>query len=84
MLHDLLNNKALPVQVNQMVENKERDRILAWLSPLNFGPRLSDMLERRQEGTGTWLLKSQLFTDWLKGNFRTLWCPGMRKYTRCE
>ena len=68
------------MQVNQMVENEERDRILTWLSPLNFGPRLSDMLDRRQEGTGTWLLESQLFTDWLEGHFRTLWCPGMREY----
>lgn len=66
-----------------MAESEERLRILKWLSHLDFGPRLSDLLDRKQEGTGTWLLESQRFKDWLEGDVRTLWCPGMREYTSC-
>ena len=80
-LDDRLSNRAQPVQINSMIESKERLRILKWLSPLDFGPTMSDMLDRRQEGTGVWLLKSQLFTDWLKGDVRIIWCPGMREHT---
>ena len=73
-----------PVQLNNMVESEERLRILTWLSPLDFGTRLSEMLNRRQKGTGTWLLESQPFTAWLKGDIRAIWCPGMREYAYCE
>lgn len=70
--------------MNDIAANEERLRVLKWLSPLAFGPRLTDMLDRRQEGTGTWLLESQLFTAWINGDVRTIWCPGMREYTCCD
>ncbi len=74
----------LPVQINDMAENEERLRILKWLSSLDFGTRLSEMLDRRQEGTGSWLLESQPFTSWLKGDIRAIWCPGMREFSGCD
>ena len=84
MLNDRYSNKFPPVQINDMAENEKRHRILIWLSSLDFGSRLSEMLDRRQEGTGTWLLESQQFTAWLKGDIQAIWCPGMREFSECE
>ncbi len=37
----------------------------------------SDLIGRRQEGTGQWLLVSKQFKDWVNGNGETLLCPGI-------
>lgn len=37
----------------------------------------NDLKARRQEGTGTWLLKSEQFTKWVHGTNETLLCPGI-------
>ncbi len=63
-----------------MVESEERLKVLSWLSPLNFGTRLSEMLDRKAADTGIWLLESEQFTSWVNGNIQVLWCPGMREY----
>ena len=53
--------------------------IANWLSSLDFRERQSDILEKRTEGTGEWLSKSQPFRDWLAGKSRILWCSGIRE-----
>jgi len=37
-----------------------------------------DMFSRAQPDTGKWLLNSPEFQFWIKGDLRTLWCPGNR------
>jgi len=61
-------------------ESEERLKILTWLSPLTFGTRLSEMLDRKAADTGIWLLESEQFTSWVNGSIEVLWCPGMREY----
>ncbi|KAI5804633.1 ankyrin repeat-containing domain protein [Peziza echinospora] len=51
--------------------------LLAWISPLNFWVTQQDTFSRWQEGTGQWLLDSQLFRDWEDGKRRSLLCEGM-------
>jgi Cdc6-like AAA superfamily ATPase len=51
--------------------------ILAWLSPLEFPLIQNDLISRRQEGTGLWLLRSDEFQNWLNGDQGTLFCPGI-------
>ncbi|KAL8896861.1 MAG: hypothetical protein Q9192_002870 [Flavoplaca navasiana] len=51
--------------------------ILEWLSPLNFFTTQQDIIARREEGTGQWLLDSSHFNHWLSGADRTLCCPGI-------
>ncbi|KAL9629418.1 MAG: hypothetical protein Q9204_005283, partial [Flavoplaca sp. TL-2023a] len=41
--------------------------ILEWLSPLNFFTTQQDIIARREEGTGQWLLDSSPFNHWLSG-----------------
>lgn len=60
---------------SQLVE--ERRLILDWLSPADFAMQHSDVIERRQPGTGQWFLQSNEFNLWLMSPGRTLYCPGI-------
>ena len=57
--------------------DQDRQAILDWLTPTNYGAQQSDFLSRRQEGTGQWLLDSAEFKNWCDGNRDTLFCSGM-------
>ncbi|KAI9777778.1 MAG: hypothetical protein M1839_008573 [Geoglossum umbratile] len=54
----------------------EHGTILDWLTPIDYGPLQSDLLNRRKEGTGQWLLNSKEFQMWLSTAKQTLFCPG--------
>ena len=58
--------------------DQESQKIVAWLSPLNFWAKQDDTLSRNQDGTGQWLFEDPVFKGWLDGTDRILWCPGMR------
>jgi hypothetical protein len=59
----------------------QQDReICDWISPLNFRAKQSDVLDRRQEGTGSWLLEADDFKAWLNETERTLWCLGIHTF----
>jgi Cdc6-like AAA superfamily ATPase len=49
-----------------------------WLSPIDASAQLRDYLAKRTRGTGTWLLQSQEFQEWIgnssKGNI--IWLTG--------
>lgn len=51
--------------------------ILNWLTSINYGPDQSDYINRRQEGTGQWLLSSPEYREWREGSKRTLFCQGI-------
>ena len=63
------------VQENTQHDEARRD-ILSWLSPLNFASSQNDVLERRQDGTGSWILEDQIYQKWLATK-KTLWCTGI-------
>ncbi|OTA02586.1 hypothetical protein A9Z42_0029700 [Trichoderma parareesei] len=73
--------------LSQVVSNidylkSERDRkedleILEWITPMNYGPQHSDFFNRRQPGTGQWLLESAEYKSWLSERNKTLFCPGI-------
>ncbi|KIJ47972.1 hypothetical protein M422DRAFT_163144 [Sphaerobolus stellatus SS14] len=55
---------------------KEREDIAAWLSPLNFGKFLADNLNKRTEGTASWIFEDSKLKNWMNGDLNLLWCPG--------
>ena|SRR5579862_7165328 len=60
-------------------EARQTQELLNWLSILDFKPKQGDVLSKRLEGTGKWLLEDALFLKWIAGASITLWCPGARK-----
>ncbi|KAI9754904.1 MAG: hypothetical protein M4579_004504, partial [Chaenotheca gracillima] len=58
-------------------EAETNQAILNWLAPADYGVQQSDILSRRQEGTGKWLLQSERFRRWCKEDRQTLFCQGM-------
>ena len=80
-----LNSVAMALQESQgcvesgvgnLAVNLHRQTILDWLTPINYGPQQSDLISRRQEGTGQWLLDSAKFKAWVGTGGQTLFCPG--------
>jgi hypothetical protein len=59
------------------LNRKEDLEILDWLTLINYGPQQSDLINRRQPGTGQWLLDSEVFQTWLNTAKQTLFCPGI-------
>ena len=57
----------------------EQQKVLEWLSPLNFASKQVDTFERNQRGTGEWLFEEDVFKAWLAGDTNALWCSGIRK-----
>ena len=62
--------------------DEEQQKVLEWLSPLNFASKQVDTFERHQRGTGQWLFEEEMFKAWLAGGKNALWCSGIRKYFR--
>jgi NACHT domain len=58
-------------------DDQERGTTLDWLTPVDYSSQQSDFIGRRQEGTGTWLLNSNEFQEWLNTSNQTLFCPGI-------
>ncbi|KAJ7218764.1 ankyrin repeat-containing domain protein [Mycena rebaudengoi] len=55
----------------------EREKIIDWLSPLNFFARHTNIFRTRQEGTGRWLLEDPRFRIWLLSPGEIIWCSGI-------
>jgi len=54
-------------------------KILEWLSPLSFRNKHLDVAAKRQAGTADWVLESDSFSQWMKGDVPScniLWGPG--------
>ena len=52
--------------------------MLAWIARTDYGAIHSDILSKRQSGTGHWFLESAEFTEWTTNQSkRTLFCPGI-------
>jgi len=56
--------------------DQEHEVILNWLTSIDYTFQHNDYINRRQLGTGQWLLDSVEYQDWLKSK-QTLFCPGI-------
>lgn len=71
--------RSLSTGIAKLGNDQKHQEVLRWLSPLNPASRQIDVLNRRHEGTGKWLLESDEFKKWILGEQRLLWCPGIRR-----
>lgn len=59
-------------------QNDEQHQIfLDWLSQTIYTTQQNDYINRRQPGTGKWLLESSEFQTWIKKSPQTMFCPGI-------
>ena len=76
-----LATKAGVDLLHKRQDNRERreeyQAIMDWLAPVDYALQQSDFINRRQEGTGQWLLDSDEFQRWLNQQQQTLFCPGI-------
>jgi Cdc6-like AAA superfamily ATPase len=63
--------------IEQHHNSKNRDIILDWITAIDCDPQQSDFINRRQAGTGQWLLDSAEFQAWMEANKQTVFCPGI-------
>ena len=55
-------------------------RVATWLSSFDYRLVHNDIIAKRVDETGTWLLRSDEFKEWLHApHKRVLWCWGMRE-----
>lgn len=61
-------------------DRQNKDTIETWLTgltPSTLTERHNASLNRKREGTGSWLFESGEMKQWLTSKINTLWCPGM-------
>ncbi|KAJ5151324.1 uncharacterized protein N7482_010576 [Penicillium canariense] len=63
--------------LNDRQDDHERDKILGWLSPVSPSLRQSEVFNSHQKGTGIWLLETEDFQQWIRGEKQVLFCPGI-------
>ncbi len=59
---------------------RERTRIIDWLSTYDFEARHLDLQSLRLTGTYDWFRECDLYREWRTGNLRLLWLDGRSKY----
>ena len=77
MIEDLttMSEQVSGLQLNN--DQNERQKLLDWITPLNFLAQQSVLLCWRQEGTGQWLFESPEFKSWMNKPGETLLCRGI-------
>ncbi|KAL8775416.1 MAG: hypothetical protein Q9194_003784, partial [Teloschistes cf. exilis] len=63
--------------IRQDQNSAKHHRLLEWVSASNYPLQQSDIIKRRQEGTGQWFLDAPEVARWLKETGTTLFCPGI-------
>ncbi|KUJ21851.1 uncharacterized protein LY89DRAFT_729351, partial [Mollisia scopiformis] len=64
-------------QLNRKQNDQERCIILDWLTTIDYASQQSDFINRRQAGTGQWLIDSEEYQTWVHTPKKTLFCPGI-------
>ncbi|KAF3314508.1 hypothetical protein TWF173_004591 [Orbilia oligospora] len=55
----------------------EERKVLDWITPIDDSTQHNDFLNRRQPGTGEWMLNSSVYQNWLNTPKEILYCPGI-------
>ncbi|CAI7620936.1 unnamed protein product [Penicillium pancosmium] len=75
------NTFEIVTDLHSSKEKQNCQRILEWLTPIDYAVQQNDLVSRCQKGTGTWFLKTKEFQRWLKtptkNHNHTLFCPGI-------
>lgn len=56
---------------------KDHQDVLDWITPTDYATNQKDIVNRREEGTGQWILQATQYRDWISHTNCTLFCPGI-------
>ncbi|KAF8226373.1 hypothetical protein L208DRAFT_1051913, partial [Tricholoma matsutake] len=56
--------------------DKPSEELIKWISTISFNEEHNQALDQCTPGTGTWILRSPEFNQWMTNGIRILWCPG--------
>ncbi|KAF1952740.1 hypothetical protein CC80DRAFT_169745 [Byssothecium circinans] len=70
-----IKDDITPVRAH--IDNTEHRSHLDWISPTDYPAQQSDIVKRRQEGTGQWFLDAPEVAKWRSEAKGTLLCPGI-------
>ncbi|USP76308.1 Arp Ankyrin repeat protein [Curvularia clavata] len=74
---DVSATKSQVDSIRQDQVDEKHEKMTEWISPTNYPAQQSDIMARRQEGTGQWFLDAPEFTKWINEPKGTLFCPGI-------
>jgi hypothetical protein len=77
----LNETKRARAEQKEWHKDQAGQRLLDWLSHLDFEDKQMDVLSKRHPGTGEWLFDQDDFLAWRNGHFdipSIMWCPGIR------
>ncbi|PZC96368.1 ankyrin repeat domain containing protein [Pyrenophora tritici-repentis] len=63
--------------IRQSQDSAKHRRLIEWLSTSDYPAQQSDIIKRRQEGTGQWFLDAPELAYWLNESNATLLCLGI-------
>jgi len=77
VFNDIQGDPATIEHIKEILEGQERQKIMAWVSPIDVSAKHFDVTSVREPGTGEWFLNSDAFKEWERSIGRALWCPGI-------
>jgi Cdc6-like AAA superfamily ATPase len=69
--------RAHVTTIRQDQDYAKHSEMVEWISPTDYPVQQSDIIGRRQKGTGQWFLDAPEFGRWLGKPKGTLFCPGI-------
>ncbi|CAI6225918.1 unnamed protein product [Periconia digitata] len=75
--NDTQHIKVVVTSLQTHADDTEHRRLLEWVSPTDYPAQQSDIIKRKQEGTGQWFLNAPEVAKWLSEAKGTLFCPGI-------
>ncbi|KAF5699679.1 hypothetical protein FMUND_14640 [Fusarium mundagurra] len=74
---DIKDIKAASEEIRSMLTEEQRHRVYNWLTSTDASPIHNRSRKLYEDGTGSWILRSQHWTNWLASRVRCLWVHGI-------
>ncbi|KAI3576663.1 hypothetical protein IWW34DRAFT_870945 [Fusarium oxysporum f. sp. albedinis] len=74
---DIKDIKAVSEEIRSILTGEQRHRVYDWLTSTDPSPIHNRSRKLYEHGTGSWMLRSPYWTDWLASGVRYLWVHGI-------
>ncbi|KAG7409461.1 Vegetative incompatibility protein HET-E-1 [Fusarium oxysporum f. sp. rapae] len=74
---DIKDIKAASEEIRSILTGEQRHRVYNWLTSTDPSPIHNRSRKLYEHGTGSWMLRSQHWTDWLASSTQCLWVRGI-------